>query len=304
MYDMNDLQSFIVLIETGSLTESAKRLAVSKSTISRRIANLEANVGQLLLLRQANKMQANDAGRAFYPHACKILEAANQAQKTIDSLQDSVTGDLSIAAYSGLARSWLPKEVISFAKQYSHVNISLKTTSKFSELEESDIGVWLGLPEKSRFKEEMIGYLTCGLYASNKFVLDNANVEDVEKLEQISWVNYHHFYQPAGDLELFHSVDGAKRIQIPKSQIWTDQIAMQLQQIAKGEGVGVLPDYMVTMREKHHPGDLVRVFPQWQLPLIPVYLLYPYGNLPKRVSAFLHHFRNQTRLILEDQKNS
>ncbi len=302
MYDMNDLQSFITLIETENLTQAAKQLSVSKSTLSRRITNLENQLGQPLLLRQANRMIANDAGRAFHPFACKIIDSAKQAQKTIDSLQDSVIGDLSIAAYSGLARSWLPKEIIHFAGEHPEINFSLKTTSKFAELEQADVGVWLGSPEPSRFKEEMVGYLTCGLYASKKFVAENQDLVDIDELEKIPWVNFHHFYQPAGDLELHHSEDGAKRIQIPKSQIWTDQIAMQLEQIAKGTGIGVLPDYMVTMREKHHPGDLIRVLPQWQLPLIPVYLLYPYGTLPKRMSAFLHHFRHRTREILDKQK--
>ena len=301
MYDMNDLQSFVTLIETKNLTKAAKQLNVSKSTLSRRIAHLETCIGQPLLLRQANQIRPNDAGKAFYPHAGKILEAAKLAQKTVDTLQDSVIGELNITAYHGLARSWLPKEIVNFADNHPEVSISLKMTSNFSELEYSDIGVWLGTLQTSKFKEEMLGYLTCGLYVSRSFFKENNALNDIEELENITWVNFHHFYQPAGDLELLHSEDGAKRIQIPKSQIWTDQIAMQLEQIAKGKGVGVLPDYMVTMREKHHPGDLIRVLPQWQLPLIPVYLLYPYGNLPKRMTTFLHYFRNRTRIILESQ---
>ncbi|WP_219703437.1 LysR family transcriptional regulator [Marinomonas lutimaris] len=302
MYDMNDLQSFTTLIETENLTKAAKQLEVSKSTLSRRISHLEASVGQSLLLRQANKIFPNDAGKAFYPHACKILDAAKLAQKTVDTLQESVMGELNITAYYGLARSWLPKEVVHFADNHPEVSISLKTTSIFAELELSDIGVWLGSLQPSKFKEEMLGHLTCGLYASSSFLKENPAVDDIERLKDIPWVNFHHFYQPAGDLELLHSEDGTKRIEIPKSQIWTDQIAMQLEQIAKGKGIGVLPDYMVNMREKHHPGDLIRVLPQWQLPLIPVYLLYPYGSLPKRVTAFLHHFRKHTATILNSQQ--
>ncbi|RBP85591.1 LysR family transcriptional regulator [Marinomonas rhizomae] len=301
MYDINDLYSFITLIETENLTKAAKQLEVSKSTLSRRISHLEACVGQALLLRQANKILPNAAGKAFYPHACKILDATKLAQKTIDTLQDSVVGELTITAYYGLARSWLPKEIIKFADNHPEISISLKTTSIFSELEQSDIGIWLGTLQPSKFKEEMLGHLTCGLYASKTFQQENTKLEDIDGLEDIPWVNFHHFYQPAGDLELRHAEDGRKRVQIPKSQIWTDQIAMQLEQIARGKGVGVLPDYMVAMREKHHPGDLVRVLPQWQLPLIPVYLLYPYGSLPKRMSEFLHHFRNSTLTILEKQ---
>lgn len=134
MYDMNDLLSFRTLIETKNLTQAAKQLAVSKSTLSRRISHLESCMGQPLLLRQANKIFANDAGNAFYPYACRILEAAQQAQKKVDSLKDTVSGDLAITVYYGLIRSWLPKEIIEFADQYPDINISMKSASRFEEL--------------------------------------------------------------------------------------------------------------------------------------------------------------------------
>ncbi|WP_245959175.1 LysR family transcriptional regulator [Marinomonas pollencensis] len=300
---MNDLHSFVTLLKTNSLTQSAKLLGVSKSTLSRRITHLEETVGQPLLLRQASKMTANDAGKAFLPFAWEILDAARRAQKTVDTMQESVIGELNIAVYSGLIRSWFPKEIVRFTQQYPDVRISLNTFNKFEDVSaETDACIWLGTPQPSKFKEEMIGYLTCGLYASKKFMEKNANLNEIEDLNSVPWVNMHHFYLPEGDLELMHSEDGSKCINIPRSRIWSDQIAMQLEEIARGYGVGVLPDYMVAMREKHHAGDLVRVFPQWKLPMLPMYLLYPYGSLPKRLSAFLHHFRNQTREILGDPK--
>ncbi|MCT7656430.1 hypothetical protein MBH78_20975, partial [Oceanimonas sp. NS1] len=71
-----------------------------------------------------------------------------------------------------------------------------------------------------------------------------------------------------------------RTIQIPKSRVWTDQIAMQLESIVRSNGVGVLPDYMVRMREQHHPGELIRVLPQWQLPPCPFTCFIPGAACP------------------------
>ncbi|WP_169716349.1 LysR family transcriptional regulator [Oceanimonas doudoroffii] len=255
MYDMNDLVSFVKLVESGSLTETARSLGVSKSTLSRRITHLENDVGQPLLLRQSNKLHLNEAGQAFYPFARQILEAARTAQEQVDSLKASVTGDLNVGVFSGLIRSWFPKEIINFSEQYPEVRLSLKAVTQCAEADQFDVTVWLGTPELSRLKEELIGNLTCSLYASRSYLARQASLNSVDDLARVDWVNMHHFYQPAGDLELHHGEDGTRTIQIPKSRVWTDQIAMQLESIVRSNGMGVLPDYMVRMREQHHPGD-------------------------------------------------
>lgn len=299
MYDMNDLVSFVKLVECGYLTEAARALGVSKSTLSRRITHLEETVGQLLLLRQSNKMHVNEAGTTFYPHAKAILEAAQKAQEQVDHLKDVVSGSLNVGIYSGLIRSWFPKELLAFSEQYPDVQINLKSVRQFEEAKECDVTIWLGATHASHFKEEMIGRLTCSLYASKQYLSRHSLPISIDELESLEWVNMHHFYQPQGDIVLAHADDGTRVIKIAKSNVWTDQIAMQLESIVRAEGVGILPDYMVDMREKHHPGELIKVLPQWQLPPLPIYLLYPYGSQPKRALTFLHHFRKATKQILK-----
>lgn len=291
MYDLNDIQSFIMVCETENLTESARLLGVSKSTLSRRIAHLEDVMGQPLLLRHSNKMLINDAGRAFFPYARKILDAAQMGRKTVEHLQDEVIGDIDVTVFSSFARSWFPAKTLMFLDQYPDISINLHTTSVLEHNLSSDVVVWLGSLQDTHLKTELLGNISCGLYSSAGFQQRYGKSLTVAELEDLPWVNLHNLYLPKGELELHHVEQGVSTVSIPRSRIASDQIGMQLEAIVSGNGVGVLPDYMVQRREQHHPGDLIRILPEWSLPVLPLMLLYSYGHLPRRIQAFLQHLR-------------
>ncbi len=280
-----------MVMETENLTESARQLGVSKSTLSRRISHLEGVLGQPLLLRHSNKMQANDAGKAFYPFARKLLETARQSHKVLEHLQDAVCGEIDVTVFSSFARSWFPGEMLTFTAQHPEISIRLHTASVLDQNSPSDVMIWLGAVSDFGMKTELAGYVSCGLYASGRFKQQRGIPDCVAELERQPWVNLHHLYHPEGALKLSHPQQGTQIVQLPGSRILSDQIGMQMEAIVSGHGIGILPDYMASRREQHHPGDLIRVLPEWTLPPLPLYLIYPYGQLPKRIQAFLQHMR-------------
>lgn len=288
MYDLNDLKSFVSVVETGNLSSSAKDLGVSKSTLSRRISHLESVMRQPLMRRQANRMFANDAGRAFLPFAKSILETVIRAHRTVDDLKETVSGNLKVGVFGGLSRSWVTREIFYYLEEFPEVNIDVYTMSTFDDLrEQTDIAVFMGELGDSTFKSELLGELSCGVYAHNGFLEDHRPVNSPEDLEQYEWVNLHNFYAGEATVSLYHEEQGYKEVPIPRSRLTTDLMGFHLDSIVNGRGVGVLPDYMVNMREKHHPGELVRVLPDWQAPKLPLSLLYAYGHLPKRCQVLL-----------------
>ena len=88
MYDLNEVRTFVSVMETGSLKESAQKLGVSKSTLSRRINHLEHALSQPLLRRQANRLFANEAGIKFLPFAKKMLTVADEGHKAVEELKE------------------------------------------------------------------------------------------------------------------------------------------------------------------------------------------------------------------------
>ncbi|SBS28242.1 HTH-type transcriptional regulator DmlR [Marinomonas aquimarina] len=292
MYDLNDLKSFVSVVETGNLSASAKELGVSKSTLSRRISHLEDVMRQPLMRRQANRMFANDAGRAFLPFARNILDTVHRAHRTVDELKETVSGKVNFAIFSGLSRSWVNRELFHYLAQYPDINVDVYTISSIEELRaETDVAIWMGNLKEMSFKSDLLGEMGCSLYASQSYVQQYGLPNTMEQLEQHDWVNLHSFYSNEQTLSLYHAEQGYQEIVMPQSRLSTDLLSFHIDGIVNGKGIGVIPDAMVEARAKHHPNDMVRVMPEWRAPSIPVYLLYAYGHLPKRSQVLLQQLK-------------
>ncbi len=288
VYDLNDLKSFVSVVETGNLSASAKEIGVSKSTLSRRISHLEEVMRQPLMRRQANRMFANDAGNAFLPFAKSILDTVNRAHRTVDDLKETVSGHLNVGVFTGLSRSWVTQEIFDYLEAFPEINIDVYTLSTFDDVrEQTDVAVFMGALQDSNFKSELLGELNCSLYAHKRFLESHQAIDSPQDLEQYEWVNLHDFYSNDTTVSLFHEEHGYHEIPMPRSRLTTDLMGFHLDSIVNGRGVGILPDYLVAMRERHHPGDLIRVLPNWRAPKLPLYLLYAYGHLPKRSQVLL-----------------
>jgi DNA-binding transcriptional LysR family regulator len=86
--DLNELRSFCVAADLGSLGRAAVRLHVSQPSLSKRLASLEAKVGARLLERSARGVALTPAGRRLYRHARPLLEAADQVAEVMVGIKD------------------------------------------------------------------------------------------------------------------------------------------------------------------------------------------------------------------------
>lgn len=292
MYDFNDLKSFVSVVETGNLSSSAKELGVSKSTLSRRISHLEDVMKQPLMRRQANKMSANDAGLAFLPFAKNMLEIAYRANRTVDELKETVTGQLTIALFSGLSRSWVNRVLFDYLATYPEVNVDVYTVSRMDEMREgTDIAIWMGDLPSTTFKADLLGNMSCGLYANVHYIEQHGIPESPEELPSHDCINLHSFYHDGRTLSLYHSDKGYREVEMPRSRLNTDLLNFHIEAVVNGRGIGVIPDAMVQARAKHHPNDMIQVLPEWSAPSIPLYLLCSYGHLPKRCQVLLQQLK-------------
>ena len=293
MYDLNDLKSFVSVVESGNLSASAKELRVSKSTLSRRISHLEDVMHQPLMRRQANRMLINDAGRTFLPFAQNILETVERAHLKVDELKETVSGKLNFALFSGLNRSWVNRELFNYLATYPDVNVEVYTLTGLDGLRaDTDLAIWMGEVNDSSFKAELLGQMSCGLYASKDYIARAGTPNTLAELEHHDCLNVHNFYASGPCLSLFNEQEGDCEVVMPRSRLTTDLLSFHIDGIVNGRGIGVIPNEMVAARAKHHPDDMMRVLPEWHAPSIPLYLLYPYGHLPKRCQALIQQLKN------------
>ncbi|MFI8619532.1 LysR family transcriptional regulator [Marinomonas sp. NPDC078689] len=294
MYDLNEVKTFVSVMGTGNLKESALELGVSKSTLSRRINHLETVLNQPLLRRQANRLIANEAGLQFLPFARKMLEIADEGLKAVEDLKGEVTGKLTVYVHNVLIRGWFSSRMFEFLDQHPGVNMEVKTGNNLVQgLSGNDVSIWVGQPADEGLKAEKIGELSQGVYASPQYLEETTHIQHPSELHHYAWVDM--IKNDEGSICLENDVDGKVCFEVPESRLIVDQFTLHADAIVRGNGVGILPNYLVDMRAKHHADSLVNCLPDWRADPMPVYIQYPYGHLPKKLQVLINYLKEESR---------
>lgn len=287
MYDLKELEVFVSIVKTGSLTASTRELNLPKSTLSRKIRNLESVVGQPLLRRESRQVIPNEAGHMFYRYSNEILALAMQGRKALDELKEEVSGKLVLCCHESLVRGWFSQVVESFMARYEGLSVSVQTQRNIPETLNDGVCVWVGSPGDTALRQKPLGYLSQGVYGSPAYFAQQGYPQTPGDLKNHEWVDM--LGNDSSGSMLQHSSEGAHPLGPSKRTFTVDQFCVQGDAIAGGRGLGLMPHWLVKRRLGAHPGTLEPCLSGWHGPVLPVSLLQPHGVLPRRVRAFITH---------------
>ncbi|SFM39652.1 LysR family transcriptional regulator [Halopseudomonas yangmingensis] len=293
MFDLNDLEVFVAVVEEGGLTPVAARLGVPKSTLSRRISQLEERLGQPLLLRQSNRMLATEAGCLFHRYSRQMLDLADQSRIALDELRGSVSGDVQLNIHNAFERGWLPALLEQFVREHPRLRLQVVPSAAppaALQSGQADLWLWLGDCSDQAMRCERLGEWSVGLYASPAYLQTHGKPRQPSDLRAHAWFD---MLRCGGEsLTLQHVQQSDLLASTPRPTICTSSLGLQFDVIRRGQGVGVLPDWYAQRAEAAHPGSLVRCLEAWQAPAMPVNLLYNHGRLPRKLLALLECLRS------------
>lgn len=294
-YDISSLTAFSSIFGNRSLSASAAELDLPKSTLSRKIRVLEESVGHSLLRRESNRLVPTEAGHIFYHYCQRILSAAEESSRQLDTLSGAVEGDLHIHLHNSFVRGWFPTALGEFMQQHPSLLVNLHTGGKLPEppwIEQ--IGIWLGPVPDLPVRQEYLGVLPQGIYAAHGLFSNQNAPAHPRDLLDVNWVDLSG--QRENGLVLEHTSGDSYRLPSMQRSLRVDLVMMQGDAISRG-GVGLMPNWMAQMRIRAHPGEIQPCLADWQGPPLMVSLLYPHGKPPRRTQAFIEHIRR--RLPLE-----
>src|SRR5918995_7018833 len=107
MQDLNDLYYFAMVVDNGGFAAAERALGIPKSRLSRRITQLETDLGVRLLQRSTRKFAVTDVGQSVYRHAQTMLAAAQAARETVDHIIAEPRGLVKVSAPVALAQQML-----------------------------------------------------------------------------------------------------------------------------------------------------------------------------------------------------
>src|SRR4051812_25696791 len=97
MVNLNDLVVFTRVVQSGSFTAASRALDMTKSSVSRKVSELEDRVGARLLQRSTRKLGLTDVGRAYYQYCARIVSEMEEADLAVSRMQEAPRGLLRIS---------------------------------------------------------------------------------------------------------------------------------------------------------------------------------------------------------------
>jgi len=126
--NISDVHLFLTIIETGSLSQAARRLNISPMAVSRRLAGLEQALGTRLLQRTTRAVSMTQEGTEFIPYARALVEAAEGAHALFSPASKGASGLLRITAPSGFGRGHIIPLIPELLEQNAALRIDLQLT--------------------------------------------------------------------------------------------------------------------------------------------------------------------------------
>lgn len=123
--DIKSLKTFLMIAQEQSFSRAAEQLHLSQPAISKRIAQLEQDMNMSLFNRIGRHVSLTEAGTTLLPHAKQILRAAEQAERSLSQLSETVSGSLRIATSHHVGLHHLPKPLRAFVSAYPQVELDI-----------------------------------------------------------------------------------------------------------------------------------------------------------------------------------
>ncbi|PHM47692.1 LysR family transcriptional regulator [Xenorhabdus miraniensis] len=305
MNNIDNLTSMVVfarVVETLSFTEAAKSLRLSKSSVSREIAQLEVRLGTQLLNRTTRKIQVTEVGMSYYQYCHRILTEAQNAEHFIRNFHEEPMGSLRLIAPVSFGSQCIVPALNSFIAGNIHISVDLELTDRTINMEEDqcDIAIVIGREMPHHSLTTPLTDITWGLYAAPDYI---GQFSPIEKPDDLPRYDYLLFRGPAHTISLpFRKERHKLDIEVRSRFRINNSVALMSSALA-GAGIAYLPDYVA--HEAVAEGKLIRLLPEWNMDIYQAWILFKSeSTLSSRVQQFAHSLQNKLKQNLANRKNS
>jgi DNA-binding transcriptional LysR family regulator len=286
--DLNDIVVFTKVVETKSFTGAADALGLPKSTVSRKLAQLEERLGVRLVQRTTRKLALTEIGEAYYERCSRIVADIASAEQLVTDMQSTPRGRLRVTASVDFSTKFLGEIVAEFLAQHPDINVELEATDRVVDLIEEgfDLAVRFGpMPESTLIARKLCA-LHLILVASPAYLSRRGTPHTAEELDE----HDHILFTPASRNQTWTLAgpnDQNYEFGRP-ARLASNNYGAIVDATRAGSGIASISEFMVTDEIKS--GSLVRVLPDWQTRPTDVHAVYPARqNVPPRLTLFLEH---------------
>jgi len=150
--DTQSLAAFVAIVDSGSFSGAAEQLFVTQPAISKRLANLEHQLGSPLIERDGRRARLTEAGERLLPHARQVLDELHNARIALEAPDSTLSGPLHLITSHHIGLHHLPAWLRDFHQQYPNVRFQLQfmeSEQAFSALQRREASLaWVTLNDR------------------------------------------------------------------------------------------------------------------------------------------------------------
>lgn len=237
----NDLLHLLELARTGRLVDAAQRLGVEHTTVSRRIAALEKNVGRKLVHRTQQRWLLTDDGEQLLEHAEVIESAVHAVTEFGVNRRSHLGGTVRVAAMDGIGCSIVARALVEAQRKHPRLEIELTTATRQFDVQYRDYDVAITLQKMAsrRFVTRHLTDYCLELYATEDYLRTHQPINTADDLPRHRFVWYVESLLDVPELDVFETNVGPIRPALRSSNIFA-----QLSFVLTGGGIGLLPRFL------------------------------------------------------------
>lgn len=283
---------FACVVEHRSFSAAAQSIGVSKATVSKAVARLEASLGTTLFHRTSRRLTLSDAGQSLAERAARILAEAQGAEEQARDAAAAPTGLVRMAAPMSFGLAHVAPAIADFLKLHPGVEIDLTLSDAKVDIVAEGIDVALRIADlpDSTLRARRLAPVAIRIVAAPAYWDARGRPTHPADLGDHACFGYTNLPNA-----IWHFRRGEEEVAVrPTGPLATNNGEAMLPALCAGIGIARLPDFLVDADIA--AGRLEPVLPDWSSGSVALHLLTPPGTLrPARVEALIDYLSERFR---------
>jgi len=286
MIKTEEIQTFVHIVDASTITAAAERLSLAKSAVSRRLSELEEQLGVELFHRTTRKLVLTDSGGGFYQRCVQILADLQEAEDAVSQAHHELSGRLRVAAPLSFGAMHLSSAIIEFQKLHPKLYFDIDFDDRKIDLiqEGFDVGIRIAELKDSSLIARKFASVSFVICASPAYLKQHGQPETPEDLKDHFCFTYSNKDRP-DQWKFTDKQGGTQSLKIPKMMQANNGLFLNTAAI---EGLGIVYQPTFIAHESLAKGELISILQDYTISNVNAYAIYPpTRHLSQRVRRFI-----------------
>jgi DNA-binding transcriptional LysR family regulator len=284
------VETFVRIVDAGSLSAAARQLQTTQPTVSRRLRSLEKSLGVRLLQRSTHAMKLTDDGVRCYTRAKELIAGWQAFESEIRGAGDEPVGLLRVVAPHAFGQQQLVAPLADYLQRYPRMTVEWTLHDRTPDFiaEGVDCAIRVGEITDPSVVAIRLGEVPRIVVAAPALLAGRALPAHPHDLPGLPWIAVSHFYRNEALLTHAHTGETVRFAIQPR--LYTDNLYAMRNAVLLGVGAAIGSYW--ALREELDAGRVVQLAPDWQAPALPIWLIYPPARFyPARLRRFIDIMR-------------